>query len=533
MDDVLRSSLLVRVLAAIGTILKGLCSGSAVVGFFVRCWRGSSLRRFCLARLSAADRWTASSGFYRLSQRCNDRLARVSWPVRWFHNSFVGRLWRGLFAWGRGSVLLGWMFRGGLTGIILTVLGLYCGVDYVLRDVLSVPVLSSLWDEALLVLCLLWILRQRMDRPAPLSARANPLDVPLLAFLAVGFVLMNTVFRYYSISVDGYRATVQYMLWFFVVTRLLRDDHDFMQLYLVMVVLATIIALHGIYQYIVAVPIPSNWTDQAEQSVRTRVFSIFGSPNIMGDYMVMFAPMAAGLAYYYKKTWQKLLSWCCAFAMCFGCLFTMSRGAWVAMAVAVVLFCLLVDRRLFGLLVVAAVAACFMPFVASRIGYLFTEQFAESTARGGRASRWMYGLSYLKDYGNPLFGLGLGMFGGAIAMQTKIIDQWDYFYMDNYYLKILVEMGYVGLIFFALLLIALVLIGFRCVYRSRMAEKSPNIPRLSPLTAGLLSGLAGVMVHCYFENIFEEPYMMAYFWMMAAMVVYLGFLRGKSKQEAL
>ena len=114
-------------------------------------------------------------------------------------------------------------------------------------------------------------------------------------------------------------------------------------------------------------------------------------------------------------------------------------------------------------------------------------------------------------------------------MQTKIIDQWDYFYMDNYYLKILVEMGYVGLIFFILLLVALVLIGFRCVYRSRMAEKKAGAPRFSPLAAGILSGLAGVMVHCYFENIFEEPYMMAYFWMMAAMLIYLAFLRERKQ----
>ena len=42
----------------------------------------------------------------------------------------------------------------------------------------------------------------------------------------------------------------------------------------------------------------------AGQSFRT-VDGIF-SPNIMADYMVMFAPMAAGLAYYQKKTWQKV-----------------------------------------------------------------------------------------------------------------------------------------------------------------------------------------------------------------------------------
>ena len=43
------------------------------------------------------------------------------------------------------------------------------------------------------------------------------------------------------------------------------------------------------------------------------------------------------------------------------------------------------------------------------------------------------------------------------------------------------------------------------------------------MAVGIFSGLCGVLVHCYFENIFEEPYMMAYFWGLAAMLMYLGF----------
>ena len=51
------------------------------------------------------------------------------------------------------------------------------------------------------------------------------------------------------------------------------------------------------------------------------------------------------------------------------------------------------------------------------------------------------------------------------------------------------------------------------------------------MCAGMLSGMAGVLVHCYFENIFEEPYMMAIFWTIAAMTVYLVFLR-PTRQDA-
>ncbi len=526
MDNVLQTCLIWRVLAAMGGFIGRLFRSSVLVQTIIRWWNACGTRRVLVNALGRDALWAENSRCRRLAERCNGRLAEIHRPLDWFRSSLIGAAYRAVFRWGSSSKLLGWLFRRGFAGLILLALSLYCGVDFLLRDVLSIAALASVWDEGLLLISFVWILRQRLDRETPLESRMNPLDLPILLFMVLGFWLMNTIFDYFSISVAGYRATVQYMLWFFVVTRLLRDDQDLMLLYYGMVALAAVIAIHGVYQYIAAVPIPSNWTDQAEQSVRTRVFSIFGSPNIMADYMVMFAPMAAGLAYYQKKTWQKILAWGCTFLMCFSCLFTMSRAGWVAMAIAVVVFCLIVDKRLFGLLAVGAVGACFLPFVASRIGYLFTEQFAESTARGGRSGRWHYGLNYLKESGHPWLGLGLGMFGGAIAVQNKIIDQWDYFYMDNYYLKIMAEMGYLGFAVFVILLVFLLATACRCIFRAK-AETS-GTQSMKPLAAGMFAGICGVLMHCYFENIFEEPYMMAYFWIMAAMLVYIGFFRRKS-----
>ena len=242
---------------------------------------------------------------------------------------------------------------------------------------------------------------------------------------------------------------------------------------------------------------------------------------LASNTVTMFAPMAAGLAYWFKDKRAKFFFWLVTLCMCFSCLFTMSRGAWVAMAVTILIFALLVDRRLIGLMCIALVCSLFLPFVASRIGYLLTPEFAASTNNGGRGSRWDIALGYLAM--SPVFGFGLGMFGGAVAMQTKVYSWISYFYVDNYYLKILVEMGYVGFTVFLLMLLFLLLTGLRAVYRTAKAPKESTV---HPLCAGMFAGLCGVLVHCYFENIFEEPYMMAYFWAIAAMIVYLGFFRG-------
>ena len=137
--------------------------------------------------------------------------------------------------------------------------------------------------------------------------------------------------------------------------------------------------------------------------------------------------------------------------------------------------------------------------------------------------RWVLAMENLYN-ANPLLGMGLGMFGGAVAMQNQVIDHQDYFYVDNYYLKLMIEMGYTGLAAFLLTVFSFLANGCRALYRTAQ-QKKQGLSRLYPLCAGIFAGLCGVLVHCGFENIFEEPYMMAYFWSLAGLLMWAGFLR--------
>lgn len=523
MRKLLCGSIVWRALCAVYAALASLVRGSRLRVASSRSWPTSRVYAWLLRRLYAPAVWTQSSRIHCLATRCNAGLSRKKRLKTVWNASVVHRFFEAVARFARGSRLLSALACRGVTGLLLSLLGVYVLLDYALREVLSVPLLSSVWDELLILFTFAYLIWERLGREKPLEARTNPMDFPVLAFFGIGLVLLCLVGSYPSIQLDGYRATVQYILWFFLLTRLLRDERDLSHLYVLLCTVASIIAVHGIYQYIIGVPMPSHWMSKAETAVRTRVYSIFGSPNIMGDFMVMFVPMTAALAYYTDRKPLKAAAWLATILMCFACLFTMSRGAWVGMAVAVVLFILLVDRRLFALLIAAAALLMLVPFVRTRIGFLFTDEFVAASSNGGRSERWTTGLALLHS-GNPWLGYGLGMFGGAIAMQTQIMDWIEYFYMDNYYLKILVEMGYTGLVFFVLMMLSLVYTGARTLRRVHSAANAPD-RKLYPLCAGMLCGLCGVLTHCFFENIFEEPYMMAYFWMIAAMLVWTGFLR--------
>lgn len=407
----------------------------------------------------------------------------------------------------------------GIRGLVIIVLGLNLPIDWFIRDVAKIDALGSIWDEALMVLCIGYILWRRIfTKGKPMKPRMTPVDAPLLLFMCVGILVMVMVSPVMSVAVAGYRAVCQSMIWFFILTRLIDDDRDLKLFFYSLCAMSLAIGLHGIYQYVVGAPMPAQWVAAAETTdMRTRIYSITGSPNIMGALMVMCAPLFAALAYYVKPIWAKCLAWGITGILCLAVIFTFSRGAWFGLAVAVVLFCLMVD---FKLLAIAAAAVLgmilFVPAIGDRIGFLFTSDFAQANSNGGRAERWEIGFSLLRT--SPIWGFGLGRFGGAIAMQNQSVEGLNYFYMDNYYMKTLVEMGYVGLSFYVLLLVSNAVSTLRGLFRAKKTK-------LRILAAGMFSGMAGVLAHSFFENIFEEPYMNSYFWCIAAAIMYICYLR--------
>ncbi|HJA48196.1 MAG TPA: O-antigen ligase family protein [Candidatus Agathobaculum intestinipullorum] len=531
MKAMFENSLLVRALLC----LRAWYHEGAIAGFFRRiaaAYPDSRFRRiwdgFCAAPICTA----ANSGYARAVAALRRLVERLGDAAA---NSLIYRVC--LAIWSPVSTFLGGGIVGrvfrffGVRGLLLVCLAMYLPLDVLIRWLSMTKgylpgFVGSVWDECLMLAAFAYILWHTAMRRAPIQSRATPVDAYLLLFIGVGFFLMCAVSPYPSIALDGYRAVVQYLFWFFLVTRLIEDDRDFAIFYGALLVMAVAIALHGIYQYIIAAPIPAGWVSQTEESVRTRVYSLTGSPNIMGSLLVLFAPMAAGLAYYCKKMWIKVLAVGVTGMMCLCCIFTFSKGAWGGLAVAVVVFAIFLDRRLIALMGVAGAGALLaIPSIATRITYMFTADYMEASQRAGRMVRWETGLELLHT-SNPVLGFGLGRFGGAVAMQNKIIEEtetFEYFYMDNYYLKTLVEMGYVGLIFFIILLIGMALWCLRSIGRTGYNESD----RTRVLAVSMFAGMCGVLVHCYFENIFEVPYMMAYFWSMAAAVLYLGYFRKK------
>lgn len=175
----------------------------------------------------------------------------------------------------------------------------------------------------------------------------------------------------------------------------------------------------------------------------------------------------------------------------------------------------------------AVLVVALVPSVGNRIGYMLSPEYIESSLRGGRLVRWLTGLRILEFY--PWLGVGLGQFGGAVAMnhQTSFLVDLSVvktFYMDNYYLKTAVESGIVGFSAFVMLMYSVIINSFRTL-------RSPLTKEGKELAIGIMAGLCGVIAHNWVENVFETPLMASVFWVFVGVIMAMWYSSNKAENK--
>ena len=124
MAELLTSSLLWRVLLAIGGWFSALAHSSKVLTFLGRTWRSSRTRAWCIRRLASADAPTRESRAAKRFERLNARLAARHGLKDCLDHSLLCRIWRFFVRCGQNSRLFSWLFSDGLHGVILFALSM-------------------------------------------------------------------------------------------------------------------------------------------------------------------------------------------------------------------------------------------------------------------------------------------------------------------------------------------------------------------------------------------------------------------------
>lgn len=363
-------------------------------------------------------------------------------------------------------------------------------VDFGLRH--SIPFIGVIWDKVIfLVLLSFTVLRYwngcRLRRPTWQRFA--------IYFFLWGLALIFADMAHPMVAISGYSIDVYYVLFGFFVPYAI-DPKDVVKFLYAGSAVAILIAIHGVYQYLTKAPIPISWIDVNEH-VRTRVYSVFLSPNELGSYMALMIPVIGGLAMSETDTWRKWAYRLGLIPCVLTLLFTFTRAAWFSLGISIILMAIIFERRLLLFLVFFLALALFIPAIHHRISDLFSPAYWITSAKAGRLARWAEAFNTLST--NPLFGVGLGHYGGTIASQHHYS-----MFSDNYYAKTLGETGLVGLTLFMAFHVALM--------RDLFVKVKNAIGRKKFALIGGMTGLIAVLIHNTMENVFEyAPMTLSYF----------------------
>lgn len=386
--------------------------------------------------------------------------------------------------------------------VMLLVAAAFPWVDWVARRALGG--FGAAWDDAFLLLFILLLVACVITR-----RRWALWTVPIMlpALLALVAALASVVLRHVPSNVATFalRLVFQPMLFYFL-GFLFPKNRRWVRWTVSLLLLAGVaLALHGIYQYVTHAPIPKLWVDAREGAIGTRAFSIVENPNGLGAVLLIGVLVSMSLALAPKvgtaRRW--LLGLTCVILLC-GEAVTLSRGGWLGLAAGVVALLVLAYRRYLVPLTGAGVVGWFvMPrTMINRLTFAFSSTYIAQSMMFGRLHMWAYALRSIAAH--PLFGVGLGVFGGTSAVRFRYGTLW----VDNFYLQLAAEGGLLLLVFFLWTLLA----AARGLVQGYRVTTDPYVKALA---AGAFGGFVAVAAANLTASVWETLTVSVGFWFIA------------------
>ena len=394
--------------------------------------------------------------------------------------------------------------------VALLVIAVFPWVDWVARSTLGG--LGPAWDDGLLVISVIlvaWavlVLRRGRLWTVPILVPA------LLAFAAaLGSVVVRAVPT--DVAVFALRVLFQPLLFYFV-GFLLPKDRRWVQWTIALFLLSSVgLALHGLFQYVTNAPMPASWVDVRETEIGTRAYSVIENPNGLGAFLLIGTLISLSLALAPRLPGRQrwLMAGACVVQVA-GVAVTFSRGAWLGLAAGVVALFILAYRRYLAPLVAAGVLTWFLApsQFTNRLSFAFSSAYITKSMAAGRLYVWNLSLQHVWEH--PLFGLGLGTFGGTAAVRFGYGRLW----VDNFYLQLAAEGGLIllGLFLWVLLRAAKALVR---------AHADCNDPYLRALAAGAFGAFMAVAVANFTASVWETLVVGAGFWFVTGLATSVVF----------
>jgi O-antigen ligase len=252
-----------------------------------------------------------------------------------------------------------------------------------------------------------------------------------------------------------------------------------------------------------------------------RAFGTFEQPNPYAGYLGLIIPLAFGIilgTVANRRRWNLLiLAFVSLGAMLAALFFSLSRGAWVGVGLALIAMVMLWSRRgavlavtLSAFIVMIAILGQLnlIPDVVSERFSTVSDYFSFQDVRGippndanfailEREAHWQSAWDMFVDH--PWLGVGFGNY--ALVYPAYALPLWDdpLGHAHNYPLNVLAESGIVGLLGYLILWGAI----FWSAWRATLSRSTGEGARWG-FSRGILLGVFGVLIVLSIHNLFDD-----------------------------
>ncbi|MFH0703035.1 MAG: O-antigen ligase family protein [bacterium] len=361
----------------------------------------------------------------------------------------------------------------------------------------------------------------------------NSFDIPIFLYILIAG-LSVTFSSFFIPSIKGYIKILIYFGGYLTFINIFKN-HPKRIIYLMVLLTITVSieAFYAIYQQITGIEPLAAWQDRTEVNPELLMNRVYGSlkpynPNLLGGYLVAGFSSALGTAFLFlnrKKFIFSFLSFIGVAAVLLAILFTGSRGVYIATAAMIGVFMIISGHiiwhefnqikwlkkfwmflGIFGLISLIALVL-FSPALQHRILSIFA--FRGDSSNSFRFNVYFACIKIFLD--NWLTGIGTGNNTFRLVYGLYMTTGFDALGSYNIFLEIAVESGIFALLSFIWLILLSFISGIKYFVKNNSLENKI-------IVSSCLIGIAGLMVHGFFDTIWYRPQVNLIFWMLIAIL---------------
>lgn len=316
---------------------------------------------------------------------------------------------------------------------------------------------------------------------------------------------------YPVIAFRGALKLIKFVLMAFIFSELASDSRWFKRMLRFALASYSILIFDCFAQLFIGYDLISGFPYQSG-NFRIRLMGPFISYGLLAAFLIAAIPILLALIFHQKSLKDKIVFSVLALASILILYYTHSRSAWIASAVALLIFSFLTRKRMIQitLIVILILAPYVIPNVIPRQALVHFDEFNKEQSLVERYYLWDRAVQVIRA--EPLFGCGINTFSKNYLKYDQT-GNWRVpnFPVHNGFLQIAAESGLIALGFFMVIILMAIRSGWK-VFSSQIGEAHA-------LAAGVLASFIALLCQGFADTTFHNPQSGLLLWLFIGLLI--------------